>query len=105
VMTRLAKRFRGATTITAVCRSNKQFSCWNDGDPNKPVIEAANSGANPVFDQCFAFAEQVANGQLDDNTGGATHYYSESIPRPPWAKPPAKQTTQIGSHLFFKNVQ
>jgi spore germination cell wall hydrolase CwlJ-like protein len=60
---------------------------------------------DPVFDQCFTFAEQVANGQLDDNTGGATHYYSENIARPPWAKPPAKQTTQIGSYLFFKNVQ
>ena len=81
-----------------------QFSCWNSNDPNKPIIEAANRGLNPVFDQCFAFAEQVANGQLDDNTGGATHYYSETIARPKWAKPPAKQTTQIGSHLFFKNV-
>jgi spore germination cell wall hydrolase CwlJ-like protein len=105
VMTRLAKKFRNAKTITDVCRATKQFSCWNDNDPNKKVIEAANRGVNPVFDQCFAFAEQVANGQLDDNTGGATHYYSESIARPPWARPPAKQTTQIGSHLFFKNVQ
>ena len=105
VMTRLAKKFRNAKTITDVCRAKMQFSCWNSNDPNKPIIEAANRGLNPVFDQCFAFAEQVANGQLDDNTGGATHYYSETIARPNWAKPPAKQTTQIGSHLFFKNVQ
>ena len=104
VLTRLRKRWRGATTITQVCRSNRQFSCWNNNDPNKPIIEAANRGINPVFDQCYTFAEQVANGQLEDNTGDATHYYSETIARPNWAKPPAKQTTQIGSHLFFKNV-
>ena len=105
VMTRLAMKFRGETTISGICKSRKQFSCWNDDDVNKKIIEAANRGINPIFDQCFAFAEQVTNGQLDDNTGGATHYYSETIPRPPWAKPPAKQTTQIGSHLFFKNVR
>ncbi|MBA2398728.1 MAG: cell wall hydrolase [Bradyrhizobium sp.] len=104
VMTRLRKKWRGATTITQVCRSNRQFSCWNDNDANKKIIEAANRGINPVFDQCYTFAEQVANGQLEDNTGDATHYYSETIARPNWAKPPAKQTTQVGSHLFFRNV-
>jgi spore germination cell wall hydrolase CwlJ-like protein len=104
VMNRLAKKFRG-DTISGVCKSSMQFSCWNKNDPNKPIIEAAQRGINPVFDQCLAFAEQVANGQLDDNTGGAMHYYSETIARPNWARPPAKQTTQIGSHLFFKNVQ
>ena len=104
VMTRVLRKHLGDNTITKVCRHNKQFSCWNLDDPNRPVIVAANRGANPIFDQCYAIAEQVAQNQLADNTGGATHYYSETIAPPNWAKPPAQRTTKIGSHLFFKNV-
>jgi spore germination cell wall hydrolase CwlJ-like protein len=105
VMNRVQRKHMGDTTITKVCRRDRQFSCWNQNDPNLAVILAANRGSNPIFDQCCSLAEQVAHAQLPDNTGTATHYYSDTISRPDWANPPAKQTTKIGSHLFFKDVK
>jgi spore germination cell wall hydrolase CwlJ-like protein len=105
VMNRLQRRFRGDDTVAKVCRHRMQFSCWNDNDPNLPVIRGIRPGATKLFDECCDVAEQVIKGQLGDNTTGATHYYSEKIPPPNWAKsPPARQTAKIGSHLFFNNV-
>jgi murein DD-endopeptidase MepM/ murein hydrolase activator NlpD len=105
VMNRLRIRFRGDDTVTKVCRSRLQFSCWNLNDPNRRIIEGIRPGANKVFDQCCETADQVMKGQLADNTDTATHYYSVEIPRPNWARPPAIQTTRIGTHAFFKNVR
>jgi spore germination cell wall hydrolase CwlJ-like protein len=103
VMNRVARHFRG-NTISEVCLSPAQFSCFNKNDVNRPLIIGLNRGANAVFDECINVAEQVIAGQFADNTGGATHYYSVSIAPPNWTKPPAVQTAKIGSHLFFKNV-
>jgi murein DD-endopeptidase MepM/ murein hydrolase activator NlpD len=104
VMNRLDRRFRGDDTVAKVCRHRAQFSCWNDKDKNLKVIRGIQPGATRLFDACCDVAEQVMKGQAADNTGGATHYYSEEIPRPDWARSPARQTVQIGHHLFFNNV-
>ena len=84
VMNWLRVRFRGDDTVTKVCRSRLQFSCWNLNDPNCRIIEGIRPGANQVFDQCCDTADQVMKGQLADNTGGAKHYYSVEIARPNW---------------------
>jgi spore germination cell wall hydrolase CwlJ-like protein len=90
-------------TISEVCRQPKQFSCWNEGDPNRKLIESMLPGANPVFDECLATAERVMNGTVADTTGGATHYYSKVIGAPGWTKG-ADLTTEIGILKFYRNV-
>jgi spore germination cell wall hydrolase CwlJ-like protein len=46
-------------------------------------------------------AVQVMQGQLKDNTGGATYYYAHNLVYPSWAD--VKQQTQvIGAHTFMK---
>ena len=46
-------------------------------------------------------AVQVMQGQLKDNTGGATYYYAHNLVYPHWAD--VKQQTQvIGAHTFLK---
>jgi spore germination cell wall hydrolase CwlJ-like protein len=105
VMNRVKRKHMGDDTVSKVCLRSKQFSCWNVGDPNRPVILAANRGVTPMFNECLEIAERVIKAQLADNTGGATHYYSHTIAPPNWTRAPAQQTTKIGSHLFFKNVR
>jgi spore germination cell wall hydrolase CwlJ-like protein len=98
----LARRFRN--TIADVCQQPLQFSCWNVGDPNREQIVSIRPGANKVFDQCLDAAAQVLHGQLQDNTGGATHYYATYIRAPNWTRPPSQFTTQIGVHKFYTHV-
>lgn len=43
-------------------------------------------------------------GKVPDPTGGATHYYATTMPKPPvWVKGD-KQTLKLGHHIFFKDV-
>ena len=96
----LRVRFRGDDTVTKVCRSRLEFSCWNLNDPNCRIIEGIRPGANQVFDQCCDTADQVMKGQLADNTGGAKHYDSVEIARPNWAKVAARDTDGQDRNAF-----
>lgn len=87
-----------------VCQAKWQFSCWNPGDPNYPYL----SGKLPIPAIEFATVKDVAcaviSGTAPDPTGGATHYYATSMPKPPAWAPLAKRTCKIGRHVFFKEV-
>ena len=87
-----------------VCLKPWQFSCWNKSDPNYGYL----SGAKPIpatqYAQALKAADQVMGSAVPDPTGGATHYYATTMPKPPtWAKG-AKQTLKLGRHVFFKDV-
>ena len=87
-----------------VCLKPWQFSCWNNNDPNYAYL----SGAKPIpaaqYAQALKAADQVIAGAVTDPTGGATHYYATTMPKPPtWAQG-AKQTLKLGQHIFFKDV-
>lgn len=43
----------------------------------------------------------MIEGIKDDPTGGADHYYADTIPPPKWAKG-RTPTTKIGRHVFYK---
>jgi N-acetylmuramoyl-L-alanine amidase len=100
---RSGKWFGGGGDIFSVCRKPYQFSCWNPGDPNFPIITNARVGDSD-FDACLVAAKQVLSGSVADPTGGATHYYAEYIAAPSWTQHPAKFTVQIGVHKFYENV-
>lgn len=96
----IGKWFSG--TVSEVVRKPYQFSAWNANDPNLPQLEAANE-KTPGFLDAVAIAVQALKGELPDITGGATHYYAAGTPKPNWVAG-ATFTTQIGNHLFYKNV-
>lgn len=88
-----------------VCQKPYQFSCWNRNDPNYVYL----SGAKPIpfreFAQAQIAADQVLADKVADPTGGATHYYATTMPKPPvWTKG-AYQTLKLGHHIFFKDVR
>ena len=89
---------------TGVCLKAYQFSCWNKNDPNYRFLSGAESIPFREFAQAQIAAEQVIAGKVSDPTGGATHYYATTMPKPPmWVKD-AKQTLKLGRHIFFKDV-
>ena len=87
--------------ISSVCLQPWQFSCWNKNDPNRKVLEKVTLD-EPIYRICFVVAKRIICDELEDITGGATHYYSTSLPKAPyWAKG-KKPTLKIGKQLFFK---
>jgi N-acetylmuramoyl-L-alanine amidase len=87
-----------------VCQKPYQFSCWNRNDPNFAYLSGAKKIPFRELAQARIAADQVVDGKVPDPTGGATHYYATTMPKPPaWVKG-AKQTLALGHHLFFKDV-
>ena len=89
-------------TLGQVCSKPWQFSCWNEGDPNRQKITSVTP-ENRVFQSCIRIARRAAGGAIDDITGGATHYHSKAV-NPPWAREKAP-TVEIGRHLFYANIE
>jgi spore germination cell wall hydrolase CwlJ-like protein len=87
-----------------VCQKPYQFSCWNKNDPNFVYLTGAKQIPFRELAQARIAADEVIDGKVADPTGGATHYYSTTMPKPPAWTAGAKQTLQLGHHLFFKNV-
>ena len=88
-------------SIEEVCLKPKQFSCWNQDDPNFKILQNDLS-QNPIYQICERIAKRALAGVLKDNTNGATHYHSFTC-HPLWARH-LVPCAQIGHHLFYKGV-
>ncbi|MBT4769295.1 MAG: cell wall hydrolase [Rhodospirillaceae bacterium] len=85
-----------------ICGRPFQFSCWNEGDPNRAVIAALQPG-DKLFDCCRRIARRAVNGVLEDKTRGATHYHAQGV-FPSWARGKAP-SVEIGHHLFYNDIE
>lgn len=93
-------KYKGEHSIKAVCLKPKQFSCWNDDDPNKKVCELVDK-RNKQFVQALEISKDAKMGKLKDITNGANHYYADYIKTPKWVKD-MKFCVKIGRHNFYK---
>jgi hypothetical protein len=98
------------SSLYKVAHAPKQFSAWNSGalGGNNLVNMSAD---DPRYQEARAIAEQVLNGQLQDNTGGAVNYFAPAgmtgkkgtrKGAPSWADDMA-YTTTIGGHQFYSD--
>ncbi len=95
---------RWPQTFSEVCRQRFQFSCWNEGDPNRTTMTQVDNR-----DTSFLVAQAIALGvmthRIDDRSNGANHYLSTGLfrskHRPNWVDP-EKITALIGNHVFLK---
>ena len=65
-------------SLKEVCLCRKQFSCFNQGDPNFPRLIDVKLD-DPIFLECAGISGIVAAGALPDPTDGATHYHSRDV--------------------------
>lgn len=96
---------RWPNTIVDVCLQPKQFSCWNENDPNYPTLvrklwQLKSMDQTYTWKECLFAAVGVLRDYLKDNTDGANHYHTASI-HPSWADKMAK-TVEIGHHIFYR---
>ncbi|NCT40945.1 MAG: cell wall hydrolase [Alphaproteobacteria bacterium] len=84
--------------IIQVCQKPYQFSCWNRSDPSFKKLQAVGED-DLYFATCLRIARRAVLGQLNDHTGGATHYHADYV-APYWAKGETPTVT-IGRHIFY----
>ena len=89
----------------AVILKQKQFSMYNIGNAVRPIAERMANNfdseiqSNSTLNQAYNLALMLLNGQLADNTGGATYYHATYV-SPSWASAMAL-LGKIGNHLFY----
>ena len=98
ILNRVAKGGWWGKTPIEVCTAPRQFSCWNDGDPNRARMMKADL-SDKAYQESLRAVLDAISGQ--DPTGGACHYHALSV-APKWAE--GKQGHTIGNHLFFRGI-
>lgn len=89
----------------AVALKEKQFSVFNFGDPNRPMLVSLAENfdnavsSNTVLSQAYQLAQMLVSRVLIDNTAGAVYYHEQSI-KPSWASS-FIPVGNIGRHLFY----
>ena len=94
---------RFGKTVREVCLHPKQFSCWNDSDPNKPKLDALS-----WLDECYVLAFGIAclvlspSGPLPDYSNGGDHYHTRGVD-PVWDDKMV-HTATVGHHEFYREM-
>lgn len=100
IRNRVKRPARFGEGYEGVCLKPKQFSCWNEGDPNREILQRAG-----LFDRDMVKAMGIAclvfSGDLHDPTNGADHYFATYIKPPKWSED-MEIKARIGRHLFVK---
>lgn len=94
----------------SVCLEPLQFSCWNDNDPNKILLDELKlklASGQEITDihlrQCFFVAKGIVDWSIIDNTHRALYYMTTKLLNtnpPKWS---LKRTNERikGDHTFF----
>jgi len=106
----------GDGTIMGACKADRQYSCWNVGDPNYATINKVSLD-DPAFQECMHVATGVVHGTFENKFPEATHYLNPQAVShiPAWvtgvpaakgraAIPAAKFEGTIGHHRFYSAV-
>jgi hypothetical protein len=102
IANRVRRRWGGKTDAVGVCLAYKQFSCWNDADPNRAKLDAVLRAPDAAYVLAQTVAARMLRGTNDDPTAGATHYCASGT-LPYWAR--GKQACRrIGRHDFYNNI-
>ena len=91
---------RWPRSIKEVCKQPKQFSCWNQRDPNRVKMLRVTE-KDPSFQLAKKVALRILQEKNKDTTcAGLTFYHTKRI-RPKWART-QKPVVSIGRHHFYK---
>jgi hypothetical protein len=105
IMNRLQSSAYG-NTLPSVILQPGQFSAWNSRkNPDGSFVYAGgqqgqNMSKIQPSEQAYMVADQILDGNYNDPTGGATHYYNPRISNPNWGQRAGGNWQQIGAHLF-----
>ena len=94
--------------VTETVSEAWQFSCWNEGDPNREAMLGVldlpkDSREYRLWLAARSIADEILAGRSEDPTGGALFYHTTAV-APRWSRGLAP-VRRIGTHLFFRSVR
>ena len=102
IMNRVNGKEWYGNTLTGVILKDKQFSVFNDPEGRNYKRMMGATEDDKEYQQALEIAEGLILGNIDDNTGGATHYYNPDEANPDWADSPLMtKLKKIGDHTFL----
>lgn len=99
IMNRLQNPSYG-NDFTSVILQPGQFSAWNSVTGYAGGEQGQDMSKIQPNEQAYMVADQILDGNYNDPTGGATHYYNPRISNPNWGQQAGGNWQQIGAHLF-----
>jgi len=88
--------------VCSVCLMHEQFSSWNAGSTQIPLVIDAIAKNDPVYQMAYNLATTAIVFVLPDLTENSDSYYKPSDIEPPdWALP-EYFTKQIGTQKFYR---
>jgi spore germination cell wall hydrolase CwlJ-like protein len=105
MVNRVGARF--GDDLKTVILAPKQFSVWNAGDPNRPLVRnperyARGGTSLETWQTAQEVAREVLSGQSVDPTDGALFYHTRAIS--PWWSRYGEGRQVIGAHVFYRDV-
>jgi cell wall hydrolase len=96
----------GDGSVAGACLQRLQFSCWNEGDPNRAHLDGLTT-ADPVFREISDLVDDLVYRRIpEDPIPGATHYITEialaAAPPGHWSRSMIR-VGKVGHHVFFKS--
>src|SRR5690606_17406987 len=86
IRNRLKKISSYEASYKKVCLKPKQFSCWNEGDPNRSKLEElaekiylVQEIKDKLFEQCLFVARGIYSDVILDVTKKADHYLTKKL--------------------------
>lgn len=89
---------RWGPTLASVCVWDRQFSSWNNTDPNRTMLVSLSEN-DPAVVTFGRYVEEALSRVDPDPTQGALWYYNPAIAKPAWDQ--GQSFVQIGNHRFF----
>ena len=90
--------------IAGVCKQDRQFSCWNENDPNRAKL-LAGTPKDEMFRECLAAVAAVLSDNVPDPTQGSMHYKVSTLTWPGDWGPEKEPVLILGNHAFYNNVK
>lgn len=88
--------------IRGVCLASEQFSSWNEGSTQVPLVKQAIASGDSVYNTAVETAKLAVAGTLPDITMTSDSYYALSMHTPPKWATPERFTVQIGTQRFYR---
>ncbi len=91
--------------LAATALRHRQFSAWNEGDPNRAKLQRITINSR-VFRRCLRAVLEALD--EPDFTGGARHYMTKARRAKGWPRSwgPVRKPCYIkGRHLFYNDVR
>lgn len=99
IMNRLRNPAYGSD-FTSVILAPGQFSAWNSVTGYADGAQGQDMSKIIPSREAYMVADQILDGNYNDPTGGATHYYNPRISNPSWGQRSGGNWMQLGDHIF-----